>query len=607
MKCKGCGGENRDEAKFCIHCGARLCELAEGEVGEGEKEAIQAPLYEAMHEAGEEHAAEIVGEPEGEHTEAQVAVGAVGVEEVKSEFEALPEGALISDRRYELRSLLRETSSLNIYEAHSMERFKRCPSCDKLSMPEHNFCDNCGASIEGVPSTKVLFTVLEVQEVDEKKLDEIAEMCDASEGALPKVHEKFVYEPYEGSVRSYLVLERFDECPLSEIDISTMRLDALLIVALKLLKFVQWLSEHSYHVPRLIEQVTVKDDSLVLFKFEALQEAMSREEAIRSMLPQARRWLIEALGRFAEVKQSTIESHMALGLKERFESSEEPMHADELSGQIEAALNELLGTVALEYASAGATDMGKMRELNEDGFIIWELTGFQHPKPFRIGLYAVADGMGGHRAGEVACKLALDTLLDSIQEAISSELKKGVERLHKVNWGDVLKTAFERANRAVQENAVGLRSDMGTTMVAALVFCNRAYIANVGDSRAYIFREAKLKQITKDHSLVQQFVDMGKLTPHEAKVHPQRNIIYRAIGLRQHIEVDLFEEMLSVGDKLLLCSDGLCDMVEDEEIEKVLLTECDLNAACTELIRRANEYGGMDNITVVIVEAKQSS
>lgn len=588
VTCKKCGGENRDEAKYCMHCGAEL------RGGEAVREMAE-----------QEGASEIMGEPAGEQivmpSEALADVGAV---EREIEFAALPEGALVNERKYELRRILRETDELNIYEALSIEQSKRCPSCGHLANPEDNFCENCGASVEDVAASRIAFTIIEAPVVSKTVLDGLVEVCESSEGTLPQAVEQFSYKPYEGSERSYLVLERCEGQRLSEVDISAARLNMVLEVALGLLKLVEVLGKHSYRVPELTKRTVVKDGGVVLSEFEALQETETCKEAISDMLSQALGWLIEVLQRISETKPSPVELSIAQKLREGIESVERIECIGEMRDLIEAALKELVGAVAIEYNSAGATDIGKVRELNEDGFIIWELTGFQHPSSFHIGLYAVADGMGGHQAGEVACKLALNALLESIQKAVLNELTKGAEQLYEVDWSNVLKDAFEQANSVVYESAINLRSDMGTTMVAAFVVGNRAYIANVGDSRAYIFR-GELKQVTKDHSLVQQLVDMGQLTQEEARFHPQRNIIYRAIGLRQQVEVDLFEELLSTGDKLLLCSDGLCDMVNDGEIESVLLSEHDLHSACAELIKRANESGGADNITAVLVEVRR--
>lgn len=605
IRCRKCGGENRDEAKFCRHCREPLREVeeteAEGEVTEV-GEIAQLPLGEVEHEAAKRVVLEVTSEPSGELIEAREEEVGVGVGEV--EYAPLPEGALVNERKYELRELLGEVEGLSIYKALSIEQLKQCPQCGNLAGFEDNFCWDCGVSVEDVPSGRVTFTAIEVPKARKTMLIELAEMCKGCGDILPQVVDEFDWEPYSGSERSYIILKRYEGLKLDELDASTMRLRAVLEIALKLLKLVELLSRYSYHVPELTRRVIVKDGGITFGELEALQKAASCEDAASDMSMQVRVWLIEALQRFCDAKPSLIELRIAQELMRGIEAIERVKCVDEMRSRIEAALNELVGAVAIEYRGFGATDIGKVRELNEDGFVVWELTGFQDPRPFRIGLYAVADGMGGHQAGEVACKLALNALLETIQKAVLNELGKGVDQLYEADWRNTLRSAFEHANRVVWENALGSRSDMGTTMVAALVIGNRAYIANVGDSRAYIFRGDKLKQITKDHSLVQQLVDAGQIQPEQARVHPHRNIIYRAVGLREQIEVDLFEELLSVGDKLLLCSDGLHDMVEDKAIEEVLLSEQDLQSSCAKLIEQANELGGADNITVVLVEMR---
>lgn len=608
VRCNNCGCENRDEAKFCMHCGNPLGEQPSAEIEIHKIEAAE-DVQPSGQELPDTEQAIITPVEEragktAEPTETPKAEGILPNVEMGVEFSALPEGALIHGRKYELVKLLRESSSMNVYEAISTEQFRRCPNCGAPSKVEDNFCSDCGMDIKHVIPTPMLLTVFEVPQQKSAVIESIETMCSNSEGLLPPLHDQFTYKPYEGSERYYLVTERYEGRKLSEISASELRLKDLLEMALKLLRLIELIGGHSRYVPSLIDNITVLERGVVLSQLEMLEDAPTQEEAVISMLPEAYKWLFDLLTCFVEDESSMIDRHIARQLREKLEELGEQLVLEDLQAQIKSALDELSGAVELICRGVGMSDVGKVRELNEDGFIIWELTGFQYPRAFRIGLYAVADGMGGHQAGEVASRLALNALLETVQKTVLEELSKDTERLSEVNWGDVLKSAFEKADMIVAENATGTKSGMGTTMVATLIAGNRAFIANVGDSRAYILR-GSLKQITKDHSLVQRLVDIGQLTPEEARHHPQRNIIYRAIGLKQQVEVDLFEELLSAGDKLLLCSDGLCDMIEDGEIERVLLSEPDLNAACKEFIRLANENGGLDNITVVIVEAKQ--
>jgi serine/threonine protein phosphatase PrpC len=162
------------------------------------------------------------------------------------------------------------------------------------------------------------------------------------------------------------------------------------------------------------------------------------------------------------------------------------------------------------------------------------------------------------------------------------------------------------ANRAVNDRARKTRTDMGTTCVAALVIGSDAFIANVGDSRCYHISGGQIKQVSVDHSLVQRFVDAGQITQEEARVHPQKNYIYRTIGDKPQVEVDLFPVSLRPGDFLVLCSDGLSGMIEDAQIHRSVADAAHPQAACERLVQLANLNGGDDNVTTIVVAASQA-
>ena len=233
---------------------------------------------------------------------------------------------------------------------------------------------------------------------------------------------------------------------------------------------------------------------------------------------------------------------------------------------------------------AAATDVGRMRKNNEDSYLSSQPVA------------AVADGMGGHSAGEVASAIAIEELA-----ALGS---RGPWE-NETAATDDLKQAILRANRRIRETAAGDRklNGMGTTLVALLEDGDMVHVANVGDSRGYLLRQGELSQVTVDHSLVQELVDDGRLSPEDAERHPQRSVITRALGIDPEVEFDLFTYKLQVGDRLLLCSDGLSDVVEPAQIRKVLLRIPSAQRAARELVTVANEQGGPDNITVIVVDA----
>jgi protein phosphatase len=249
----------------------------------------------------------------------------------------------------------------------------------------------------------------------------------------------------------------------------------------------------------------------------------------------------------------------------------------------------------------GLTDVGRKRRHNEDAYLL----------DVERGLFVVADGMGGHAAGEVASRITVE----SIQEFIA-----GTEEEHENTWpfgfnnrysleGNRLTTAVEKANekvmRAVQ-NRPELKG-MGTTVVAALFDQDRVTLVHVGDSRAYLYRGQELKRLTDDHSWVQEQVNAGILSEDEAKSHPLKNVVTRALGGAAHVAVDLIEVPLTAGDRFLLCSDGLTGMVSDEELIEHLGGPEPPDRTVRSLIELANEHGGIDNVTAILVEVTKNS
>jgi len=244
------------------------------------------------------------------------------------------------------------------------------------------------------------------------------------------------------------------------------------------------------------------------------------------------------------------------------------------------------------------SDIGQLRERNEDSFYtVQSLLQYNYgQEPF--GLFIVADGMGGHQKGEIASSLAARTAAEHILKDIYLPyLVNNNQGTATRPINEVLIAAVESANMAVQEAA----PEGGTTLTIALVMGNSAYIAHVGDSRAYWFNQGNLKQVTKDHSLVQRLVELGQETAEGALTHPQRNVIYRAIGQGGAMEVDIYVQHLPPGSSLLLCSDGLWGPVKNDALREIINTSATPQEACERLIAMANKNGGEDNITAIIV------
>lgn len=235
--------------------------------------------------------------------------------------------------------------------------------------------------------------------------------------------------------------------------------------------------------------------------------------------------------------------------------------------------------------SSGITDTGSKRKNNQDSIFFSD-----EPVGSLPNLYIVADGMGGHRAGDKASRMAIDITVEFIKK---STLENPIA---------ILKRAMIYANNEIYKSAnkdpdlVG----MGTTMVAAVALDGKLYVANVGDSRLYVVNN-DIRQITMDHSLVEEMIRSGELERKKGRNHPEKNIITKAMGSRDEVIPDFFEIDMEPDDKYVLCSDGLSNMVEDDEIRDIVVDYRDIEDATKALVDRANYYGGSDNISVVIV------
>lgn len=235
------------------------------------------------------------------------------------------------------------------------------------------------------------------------------------------------------------------------------------------------------------------------------------------------------------------------------------------------------------------TDIGKARDINQDYYYI------ASPND-NIQLYILADGMGGYKGGEVASKLATESAQKYIQDNFEKTEKQKDEILK------LIKDAAIYANMVVYEKSKELKEleGMGTTLEVCLIYNNKAYIGHIGDSRIYRIRNGVMRKLTKDHSYVQQLVEDGKITREEANNHPKKNMLTKALGCTPYVEPDIRARNMEKNDILMMCSDGLTNMVSEEQIYKII--QNDPQIATEELIREANRLGGYDNITVVIIK-----
>jgi protein phosphatase len=269
--------------------------------------------------------------------------------------------------------------------------------------------------------------------------------------------------------------------------------------------------------------------------------------------------------------------------------------------------NELLELINNPNRRVGFfSDVGMLREGNEDSLGMRELQFINLSRARGLGLYIVADGMGGVSAGEVASAIAVEEGMAQLQERLQwNRLEEAVDPGELIS--QALTEAVKKANLRIYETGRGneAMSGMGTTMTAAVVFGQTLYVGHVGDSRAYVINRFGIEKVSRDHSLVGRLVEIGQITEEEALVHPQRNLIYRALGTYPNVEVDIYQRSLKLGDWVLLCSDGLTGHVKDSELQSIVLMHQDPQMASQHLVNMANLRGGEDNITVVLVNMSE--
>lgn len=242
--------------------------------------------------------------------------------------------------------------------------------------------------------------------------------------------------------------------------------------------------------------------------------------------------------------------------------------------------------------AVGKCDIGRVRKINEDSIYI------SKDSKNKIKYYIVADGMGGHNAGEVASQSAIKFFNEYLES--KSEVNENSEIL------DLLIDALNDSNLRVYEMAENNSAycGMGTTFTAAAIVNDKMYCVHIGDSRVYIFDQRGIRQITKDHSFVMEMVRMGKITLEEARIHPKRNIITKAVGIEKNMPADTYIQTLDNDSVILICSDGLSSMVSDKDMETILKQRASLEKKAEMLVELANKNGGSDNISVILVDRR---
>lgn len=486
----------------------------------------------------------------------------------------LKQGAVVNNR-YRIEEFVLKMEGCNVYLAADIEGYKRCWGCGHDGNNKDDvFCNQCGVEISA--------RVYQVVESD-KNNNFFTEAHFIKKGAA---HPNMIglYDRFALDEREYLVSEYIKGAALAESELDENKLRGY---AIALADMAEYLHSQNVSVSGLERDDFIVGDGRIklvnLAGLELIEGAIShsrRKKDIRH-LGRLLKGLIKDTGEVWRI--TSILQKAAVG---GFSSAD----------RFRERLEDISGGIASGEAVVveGMTDTGIVRKMNEDSLRITEISSNINMK--KANLFIVADGMGGHQSGDLASSMAV--------EALTEEVMKGMEMQKEANEGallEIIKMAAANANKAVYDFAKENKRDMGTTVVAGLLFADTFYTAGVGDSRAYLIRNGEAIQITKDHSLVARLVELNMVDPKDARHHPKGNILLRTIGTDPKVEVDVYKTKVRKGDHLLLCTDGLWNQLADDEMAHIIKKSSPQDA-CREMIRIANERGGPDNITAIVAK-----
>ncbi|MGB8643986.1 MAG: protein phosphatase 2C domain-containing protein [Anaerolineae bacterium] len=420
--------------------------------------------------------------------------------------------------------------------------------------------------------------------------------------ALIAVQNAFTWQPYGPQPRSYVVVEPGDK-PITESNLKPVSEVQMLTWGAQLAGGLAYLHQQNL-VHRNIEpkSIFLFGNNVKLGEWSQIKRATPEAQATDVyQLAQTLYWLATPPGQkmpaFSKGTTQVMQRALAPNPAQRYAT------AREFGSDLQDALEAARRPQHIRLVAGRLTDVGQRRELNEDALAVVELDQQFQTGTRTLGLYVVADGMGGAAAGEVASKIVTEIVARSALKEVF-EPRLGQDDESQLDYGAILQAAAQTANRAILDARRELRNDMGSTLVAALMVEGQAYVINIGDSRAYLISRDRIEKVSKDHSLVQTFVDSRTIREEDVYTHPQRNIIMRSMGEKSDLIVDLFVKTIEPGQFVLLGSDGLWEMVRDPEIHRIV-TECETpQEACGALIAAANRNGGDDNITGILIKVE---
>jgi protein phosphatase len=529
----------------------------------------------------------------------------------KDGFRTLPEGALLGDEAYYVVSIRSEGPDCNIYGVEETQPVLPCPNleCGYLENPtSKRDCISCGAPLNDTLPIHRRHQLREYRHFSDVEMAaHIVELGLSHPGLLP--YRYFEERPYGDEDRYYLVLP--DPMPMLASKASLPQKAArVLDWGAQLAEALAYLHTHSIALQHInADHIALRERQAMWVDLNTARAASqdkadAAQQHRQDVASLASVMFYLATGEDTYNSQANLPQTAVHVFARVLDSRAEIATAEALAKAFRESVASIRRPTTLRLRVGQHTDVGMVRDLNEDSLLVMKLDRVHRSISQPLGLYAIADGMGGHAAGDVASGMVINTLAEKMAANFLVPQLAGdidVERFDAHRW---LEETVQAANAAVYSHRQSAGTNMGTTLVTALLIGNTAHIANVGDSRAYLMtQDDGIRQITTDHSLVERLISTGQILPEEARTHPQRNVIYRTIGDKEKAEIDFFVQRLNPGDSLLLCSDGLNGRVEDNEIWRLVSRSLSPQEACEQLIQAANENGGNDNVTIIIIQA----
>lgn len=572
--CPKCKAENRPEAAFCVRCATILfAQPAASKLPEQPTPSIS-------------HEQPAPTTPEGPMV-------------FIMDFPSRPEGSVFGDRfqydtlvfqyEHEIRYTVKEINRPNTPPV----RICSNPECLTIhcatgSVPEI-YCTQCGQPLDQQSP------LLQLEEADTNRFLTLQPVIDLHM-VHPNIHPPVAtfQQDIFGGIRYCLVTPYSKDLPYKP------EISKVLEWGVQLAHGLDYLQAKGIVLGEELDQssIGVAEGKVVWrnFSFTRILPILTDREKINNV-----RWLALAMYSWMTGKTTySLDPYLPPVLNDLFQKALEGegfTSTAEFANQVSLAKSAGLVRLNLDYQVGRRTHPGKVRVSNEDSLLSIELSSMHQGIIQPIGLFAIADGMGGHANGELASRLVIDT----IAQIAAFELVKIQNPLFE-EFDDWIKKTLQSANQTVYEARQTAGNDMGSTLVVGLIVGSQAYLGHLGDSRIYLVNKGSIQQLTTDHSLVQQLVSLGKISQEEARFHPQRNIIYRSLGEKPEADADYFNQTLFPNDRLLFCSDGLTNIIDDQKILQIIMEASSAQAACDRLIEEANSTGGEDNISAIIVE-----